>query len=349
MTLPTLPAASLDRRFYAYALDRLVAWPLLVLAAWLGWRLASDGSWLPGLVLVLGVALLVTVVLGLLVGLQGSTPGKTVVGLRVVGAESGEPLGAGPGVLRTLVLALAGLPALGLGVATLAQTAVLDPGRRRRGWHDHLTGAVVVDVRPAAERTPDAVAPVAPQQVVNLTAMRLAPAAARPAPTQAPTPTPTPTPAPARRAAPAPSEPATVPVPSAGSDLERTQVRGLPAVGRHAAPPAPVGWQVAFDSGEQLVVDGVALLGRRPEGRPGEAVHHLVPLRSEDMSVSKTHAQLHVSGDGSLVVTDRGSTNGSALVRSGVARQLPPGKPTTLLDGDVVRFGDRSMTVSRQS
>ena len=181
MTLQTLPAASLDRRFYAYALDRLVAWPLLALAAWFGWRLATDGSWLAGVALVLGVGLLVTVVLGLLVGLRGSTPGKTVLGLRVVGAESGEPVGAGPGVLRTLVLALAGLPTLGLGVATLAQTAVLDPGRRRRGWHDHLSGAVVVDVRPAAERAPDAVAPTAPQQVVNLTAARLAPQAVRPA------------------------------------------------------------------------------------------------------------------------------------------------------------------------
>lgn len=337
MTLQTLPAASLDRRFYAYALDRLVAWPLLALAAWFAWRLATDGSWLLGLVLLLGVALLVTVVLGLLVGLQGSTPGKSVLGLRVVGAGTGEPVGPGPGVLRTLVLALAGLPTLGLGVATLAQTAVLDPGRRRRGWHDHLTGAVVVDVRPAAQRVPDAVAPAPPQQVVNLTAMRLAPPTARP-PAQAPTPTPTPT-----------RWPEPVPTPAAETDLERTQVRGIAAVGRHAAPTAPVGWQVAFDSGEELVVDGVALVGRRPEGRPGEAVAHLVALRSEDMSVSKTHAQLHVSADGSLVVTDRGSTNGSALLRSGVARELPPGKPTTLLDGDVVRFGDRSMTVSRQS
>lgn len=340
----TLPAASLDRRFYAYALDRLVAWPLLALAAWLGWRLATDGSWHLGLALVLGVALVVTVALGLLVGLRGGTPGKTVLGLRVVGAESGEPLGPGPGVLRTAVLAVAGLPTLGLGVATLAQTAVLDPGRRRRGWHDHLTGAVVVDVRPAAERAPAAAAPAVPQQVVNLTAMRLAPPTARP-PAPASTPTPTPT------AAPEPT-PVPVPAPAAEADLERTQVRGIPAVGRHAAPAASVvagGWQVAFDSGEQLVVDGVALLGRRPEGRAGEAVHHLVPLRSEDMSVSKTHAQLHVSADGSLVVTDRGSTNGSALLRSGVARELPPGKPTTLLDGDVVRFGDRSMTVTRQS
>ena len=36
-------------------------------------------------------------------------------------------------------------------------------------------------------------------------------------------------------------------------------------------------------------------------------------------------------------------------VRSGVARDLPPGKPTTLLSGDVVRFGDRTMTVAQES
>ncbi len=70
-----------------------------------------------------------------------------------------------------------------------------------------------------------------------------------------------------------------------------------------------------------------------------------MPLPSEDMSVSKTHAQFQVAADGVLVVMDRGSTNGSMLVRSGVARELPPGRPTTLLTGDVVRFGDRSMTV----
>jgi uncharacterized RDD family membrane protein YckC/pSer/pThr/pTyr-binding forkhead associated (FHA) protein len=326
--MTALPAAGLDRRFYAYALDRLVAWPLVAVAAWFGWRLAAEGSWVLGLGLVLCVALLVAVVLGLLLGLQGATPGKSVTGLRVVGVETGAPLGPGLGVLRSLVLAAAGLPTLGLGVATLAHTAVTDPGRRRRGWHDHLTGAVVVDVRPLAEPARDAADSGPPPRVVNLTAMRLAPVPAQPAPAT--------TPAPA------------APVARRGvddHDLERTQVRGLAPVGRHAAPAPAGGWRVVFDSGEEVVVEGVALVGRRPEGRPGEAVRHLVPLRSEDMSVSKTHAQLHVSGDGSLVVTDRGSTNGSALVRAGVSRALPPGTPTTLLDGDVVRLGDRAMSV----
>ncbi|MGZ4447790.1 MAG: FHA domain-containing protein, partial [Nocardioides sp.] len=80
----------------------------------------------------------------------------------------------------------------------------------------------------------------------------------------------------------------------------------------------------------------------------GEPVRHLVPLRSSDMSVSKTHAQLQVASDGVLVVMDRGSTNGSVVIRQGVSRELAPGKPATLLDGDSVRFGDRTMTVARE-
>jgi pSer/pThr/pTyr-binding forkhead associated (FHA) protein len=65
------------------------------------------------------------------------------------------------------------------------------------------------------------------------------------------------------------------------------------------------------------------------------------------MSLSKTHAQFQVVPDGALVVMDRGSTNGSILLRAGVARRLGGGKPATLRDGDRVRFGDREMSVVR--
>jgi pSer/pThr/pTyr-binding forkhead associated (FHA) protein len=67
------------------------------------------------------------------------------------------------------------------------------------------------------------------------------------------------------------------------------------------------------------------------------------------MSLSKTHAQIGLADDGALVVMDRGSTNGSVLTRQGVSRPLSGGKPATLLEGDVVRFGDRSMEVQRDS
>ena len=66
------------------------------------------------------------------------------------------------------------------------------------------------------------------------------------------------------------------------------------------------------------------------------------------MSLSKTHAQFQVAPDGVLVVMDRGSTNGSVLIRKGVPKDLQAGKPATLLPGDEVAFGDRRMTVARE-
>ena len=111
---------------------------------------------------------------------------------------------------------------------------------------------------------------------------------------------------------------------------------------------APPRWRVHFDNGESFVIAGLALVGRRPEARNGEQVAHLIPLSSADMSVSKTHAQFGPAQDGTIVVMDRGSTNGTVLVRQGVSRQLAPGKPASLVDGDKVVYGDRAMTITRE-
>lgn len=295
----TYPPAGLEQRFYSGVLDRLVTWPLLLLGGYVAAGHLGAGRIGSGLLLLLATALLVGAGSAVLLGLLGTSPGKAVTGLRAVSADSGTPLGLAPAALRTLVLGLAGLPTFGLGLATLAQTALQDPSRHRRGWHDRLVGSVVVDVRPAAEAPVEA--EPAPRQAVNLTAMRLAPAGA---PRHAP-------------------QPPTMP----GSSDRRP------------------GWRVEFDTGESFRVEGVVLLGRRPEGRPGEPVDRLLSLTSQDMSLSKTHAALHLAPDGALLVTDRGSTNGSVLIRSGAARRLPAGEPATLAVGDAVRFGDRTMTV----
>ncbi len=351
------PPAGLDRRFYAYAVDRLAAWPLLAAGAYAAYVLfLDDGEVLPGVVLIGAVCAVVGVVFAVVLGTMGSSPGKAALGLRLVSVDEGRPIGVRPALLRTVIVGAAALPTFGLGLASLAWTAVMDRGRQRRGWHDHVSGGIVVDVRPVAELPRDLAE--APRQVVNLTAMRLAPA-----------PPPGPPPTPPRRAAPPttppPSPPAGVPTmppgpppgfapggagpsghrpPPTEPEADRTVVRGS------APRPAPTAlWRVTFDDGHTFLVEGLALVGRRPEGRPGEPVRHLVPLTSSDMSVSKTHAQFQVAPDGALVVMDRGSTNGSMLVRSGVARELPAGKPTTVLPGDEVRFGDRSMTALREA
>lgn len=365
----TYPAAELDRRFYAFAVDRLIAWGLYAGAGYLAYRLflSDDETW-PGVGLVAGVVVLVGLVSAVLLGVAGTSPGKAMAGLRVVQEETGVPIGVGRALLRTIVLGVAALPTFCLGVATLAWTAVMDPGGRRRGWHDHVSRAVVVDVRPVPDDIE--VEQSRPRQIVNLTAMRLMPTppeppaptppprspqpkpqvartarppAAPPVPPPAPTSVPTPVPAPPSPPAPRAPEPVT-PRPAP------------PAPARTPAPtpaPAPASaasrWRVTFDTGETFVVEGLALVGRRPEPRQGEPVSHLVPLRSTDMSLSKTHAQFQVAPDGALVVMDRGSTNGSVLVRKGLSKALTAGRPATLLEGDKVRFGDREMSVVREA
>jgi uncharacterized RDD family membrane protein YckC len=109
----------------------------------------------------------------------------------------------------------------------------------------------------------------------------------------------------------------------------------------------PPVWGLVFDTGERVRVDTIVLIGRRPEPRPGEQDARLVGLRSSDLSVSATHARVAIASAGTLVVTDLGSANGSVLRRQGVAKPLSGGRPATLLDGDVVHLGDRTMTVVR--
>lgn len=358
------PAAELDRRFYAFAVDRAVAWMIDGLAVYLAWRFLLDQDQLAaGIAVIAATVVVVYAAMAVVLGLTGTSPGNAALGLRVVRAETGEPIGVGPALLRQLVLGVATLPTFGLGTATLAWTATMDPSGRRHGWHDRLARSEVVDVRPAPAE-PEVVDP-GPKAVVNLTAMRLVPAPSTPPPpppTSAPPaapprpvePTPAPAPAPAPPpVAPPPPAPVPVPAPERRAPQHRAepepaapkQQLGYPLVAEPSGPPAR--WRVSFDSGESFVVEGLTLVGRRPEPRSGETVHQAVALRSEDMSLSKTHAQVQVVADGVLVVMDRGSTNGSVLLRQGVSRALAAGRPTTLLDGDHVRFGDRIMSVAR--
>lgn len=378
----TYPVAELERRFAAFAVDRLLAWSLIAAVGVATALFVSDDLWTV-VGAVAGATVVIWLVLAVVQGVSGTSPGKAVSGLRVVHHGTGTPIGVGPALLRSLVLGVAGLPTFGIGVATLAWTAVEDRGRQRRGWHDHLAHTVVVDVRPVVE-VADTAADDAPRHIVNLTAMRLVPAPpveqvrtpersehsmrrqplpadlARPAPAPAPAPAPVhqpahpqpmqhqpaqPQPVPAQQWSSPPAQTPAPPSQPPSHRLPAPPVRPHPAPGTPMAPPR---WRVHFDNGESFVIAGLALVGRRPEARAGEQVAHLIPLASADMSVSKTHAQFGPAPDGTIVVMDRGSTNGTVLVRQGVSRQLAPGKPAALVDGDKVVYGDREMVVSRE-
>ncbi len=360
----THPPADMERRFAAFLIDRVVTWGLAAAVAFGAAMVVDERSGLIAVLVFVVVDVLAGLVIAVLIGTTGLTPGKAATGIRVLSGTTGRPIGIGAALLRTAVLGLAGLPTAGMGIATLAWTAAMDPTGQRRGLHDRFGSAVVVDVRPievAAEQVEER-----PQQIVNLTAMRLmpTPVVEQPAPMPAaPVAMPARTPASAAAAPPSPSAAPISPVPpvpapppaqppapprvSLGTEqtLLRTQQTSppTPAPGAHAAPR----WRVEFDTGETFVVEGLALVGRSPQARPGEDARHVVPLRSSDMSVSKTHAQFSVAADGALVVMDRGSTNGSSITRRGMSRPLSPGRPATLLPGDVVHFGDRAMTVRR--
>ncbi len=350
--------AGADRRFYAFVLDRLLVWALYAGAAYAAWRFFLEpGNLWAGVGVIAGSVLLLGLVTSLLVGRYGVTPGKAIVGLRVLSAEEARPIGVPKAMLRTLVLGVATLPTVGFGAAALAWTAMMDPTGWRRAWHDLRTGSVVVDVRPApyVEEAEEE----APRQVVNLTAMRLVPASPTP-PRRVPSRGKRP-PAPTPEVVPEPPRPTVTPRQGLGWPLVGDAPAGEAPPVPVQAPPAPThvppppaapaasGWRVTFDTGEAFVVSGLTLVGRAPEARSGEPVKQLVALPSDDMSLSKTHAQFQVVPDGALVVMDRGSTNGSLLVRAGVVKRLTGGRPATLRDGDRVRFGDREMSVEQLS
>jgi hypothetical protein len=120
-------------------------------------------------------------------------------------------------------------------------------------------------------------------------------------------------------------------------DLEHTRLRPV-------APARSVGLRLAFDTGERVDVVGDGVVGRNPDPQPGVA--HLVPIDDPDRSVSKAHLAFGPEGADRLWVVDRGSTNGTVLVRpDGSQVALPAGARATVGAGWSVRFGERTARV----
>ena len=78
----------------------------------------------------------------------GQTPGKMAIGARIVDARTGRNLSIGRAVARYLAYFVS---ALGLFIGYV--WVGLDP--KKRGWHDHLAGSVVIRKR---DRRPEPVA-----------------------------------------------------------------------------------------------------------------------------------------------------------------------------------------------
>src|SRR4029078_5448038 len=139
--------AGADRRFYAFVIDRIIAWGIFAGEAYVAYvALIEPGHLWTGIAATAGTVLLVGLISSMLVGLYGLTPGRAMLGLRVLSAEDARPVGVPRATLRPLLVGVSTLPPLGFGAAALAWTAMVDPSGWRRGWHDLRTGTVVVDV-----------------------------------------------------------------------------------------------------------------------------------------------------------------------------------------------------------
>lgn len=84
------------------------------------------------------------------------------------------------------------------------------------------------------------------------------------------------------------------------------------------------------------------LIGRNPNGQPGEQHAQLLAVVDPGRSISKT--QLHLPTDGAGVwVADRNSATGSAVTTpDGVRTPLQAGVPAFVSPGSTVHFGDRT-------
>lgn len=146
--------------------------------------------------------------------------------------------------------------------------------------------------------------------------------------------------------APAPAEPQTPAAPDAPAIARPAAPEAAHAVPADERPSTAVRAVVVLDNGERVDVRGAALFGRAPAPLAGEGAVQLIQVADDTRSVSKTHLAILPARRG-VIVVDRGSTNGSSLTRGGIETPLAPGEPSPLQPGDIVRFGDRTLTVER--
>lgn len=307
----------------------------------------------PSAVLLMVASLLYPIVSLLLQALLGFSPGKALMGLRIVRLETlGKP-GILAMLLRWLVVAAASLIFL-IGQYVVWLSPLWDASKMSRGWHDKLAGTWVIDVKagpnPLKARPGQLVlddSEPAPVPDARASAPRnaapVAPAAAPPAPPVAPPATESFAPiahvpgfAPHGGSATA-AAPASAPV---ADDFESTRLSGSGPVS------VPAGVIVfRLDTGEVVPITRHGALGRDPVAPGGDPSDLLIALQGDTLSVSKTHLEFGLE-DGRVWVSDRGSTNGTALVRGdGVELELDAGERVRVEAGDRIRVGTRVLQV----
>lgn len=97
------------------------------------------------------------------------------------------------------------------------------------------------------------------------------------------------------------------------------------------------------DDGQRVALSTCTLIGRGPVAGPTDTAPLLVALEDTTMSVSKTHLAIIYDGTG-WFAEDRYSTNGVEMVRAdGTVVRLQPGVRMPVAVGATLRFGERSV------
>ncbi|WP_221584806.1 FHA domain-containing protein [Microbacterium sp. G2-8] len=138
-------------------------------------------------------------------------------------------------------------------------------------------------------------------------------------------------PEPAREAAPAPA-------PATSAEPERRR-RSTRAWSERVA--------LRFSTGEEVVVGGSAVIGRRPEQAAANMGAQAIEIEDTTRSVSRVHLYLSLEG-GRLRIGDAGSSNGSAIERGERMISLEAGGDhVDVVPGDSIWVGDVHVEASR--
>jgi hypothetical protein len=112
-----------------------------------------------------------------------------------------------------------------------------------------------------------------------------------------------------------------------------------------AAPAAVERIELAFSTGQRVVVSGSAVIGRKPADTALAMGVRAVEVQDDTRSVSRVHLFLDVA-DGRIHVGDAGSANGARLERGGRIQQLESaGTRVEASVGDTVWLGDLSFEI----
>ncbi|MEI2809521.1 MAG: RDD family protein [Nocardioides sp.] len=349
------PFASLGARVGAFLLDAAVSGFATILfllpaAAWAVLPMPQALLWLLVPVALLGQPLLISHS----VGRTGFSPGKRMVGLKVLDVHTGHPIGFGRSVVRFLVFAV-------LGPLDLVQLATIPHSPRRQGWHDKAAGSIVVAAAPAVGRvlpSPSLSSPLppVPKPLANRLASRstawppsgpfgLAQSRARSLPvglgierrlTVAHA---------ARGGGPGGELLAghvaedTWGVEDSTNELPEGAPEEAGTIRRHRAGV----WRLRTRAGDTQVLVGQVLAGRGPDVSVAPSAEGWA-LDDLEFSVSKTHALFGKDGAQPWVL-DAYSTNGVTLHRAGRSWRIAPNVLTRMQAGDRVALGDFDIEV----